>query len=112
MSTIDQAIPLQDARQQKPWKYLGYEAYAQFIASDDDFFILRRFSYLTARVLLSLQDELLVHEDELAAIEVAVRKEDLDVHNGAFRSDRETEPKRKELVRVIATKLKEYSTKT
>lgn len=45
-------LPLVDEKARKPWKYYGYQAYSEFIASEDDFFILRRFSTVSARVLL------------------------------------------------------------
>jgi hypothetical protein len=52
----------------KPWKYAGYRDFASFVASDDSFFVLRRFSTLSARVLLALQDELVELEDQLNTI--------------------------------------------
>lgn len=45
-------------RKKQPWKYIGYRGFCKFVASDDDFFVLRRFSTLSSRVLLALQDEL------------------------------------------------------
>lgn len=52
----------------KPWKYAGYRDFSSFVASDNNFFILRRFSTLSARVLLALQDELVELEDQLNVI--------------------------------------------
>ncbi|RYP88543.1 hypothetical protein DL769_000239 [Monosporascus sp. CRB-8-3] len=51
--------------QRKPWKFVGYKRYADFISSDDDFFILRRFSSLNVRVALALQDQISVLEEQL-----------------------------------------------
>ena len=30
----------------KPWKYIGYRGYVDFIASENDFYIMRRFAAL------------------------------------------------------------------
>ncbi|KAJ8112218.1 hypothetical protein ONZ43_g5440 [Nemania bipapillata] len=74
----------------KPWKYVGYRGYTKLIASEDDFFILRRFNLLNIRVALLLQDEIAVLENELDEIdEKASRKDSEDVHNGSFRQDQD-----------------------
>jgi hypothetical protein len=92
----------------KPWKYLGYEEYSSFIASDDDFFVVRRFSTLTARVILALQDQLSELEEELAILENSLKRRDSPaVHNGSFRE--ETRVERIDLLLRINQKLREYS---
>ncbi|KAI0905116.1 hypothetical protein F4823DRAFT_567071 [Ustulina deusta] len=53
----------------KPWKYVGYRGYTKFIASKDDFIILRHFNSLNIRIALLLQDEIAVLENELAEID-------------------------------------------
>jgi hypothetical protein len=45
-------------RKSKLWKNIGYRGQCKFVASDDDFFTLWRFSELSSRILLGLQDEL------------------------------------------------------
>jgi len=98
----------EEDREQKPWKYIGYRGYCRFLASDDDFFFLRRFGVLHARVLLALQDQITVLEDKLDAIDQhAGRKDNVDRHNGSFRLD---DQDRLNLISEIHTKLKEYST--
>jgi hypothetical protein len=92
----------------KPWKYIGYRTFTSFIASDNDFFILRRFSTLAVRVLLVLQDELSELEDQLAIIDARLSDPLApDVHNGSFRQ--ETSELRLELIREIDQKLRSYS---
>ncbi|KAI1170933.1 hypothetical protein F4777DRAFT_567498 [Nemania sp. FL0916] len=72
----------------KPWKYVGYCGYTRLIASEDDFFILRRFNALSIRIALLLQDEIASLKDELADMdETTSRKGSQDVHNGSFRQD-------------------------
>ena len=92
----------------KPWKYLGYQSFSAFVASDNDFFILRRFSALSARVLLGLQDQLSRLEEDLEALEKTVREKDApDIHNGSFRD--ETEKAREALVCQAQRLLRDYS---
>jgi hypothetical protein len=92
----------------KPWKYIGYRGFCDFIASDNDFFVLRRFSALSARVLLALQDELVELETQLSLLEGSTSKETApDVHNGSFRQ--ETQKSRLALIREVDIKLRAYS---
>lgn len=99
--------PTEEDVQRKPWKYIGYRGYSKFISSDDDFLVMRRFDTLSARVALSLQDEIVVLEDELNEIdEVHSKRESPDVNNGALRDDI---PDRKLLVDRAAKKLRKYS---
>jgi hypothetical protein len=93
---------------QKPWKYLGYRAFSDLVASDDALLMVRRFSVLTARVLLSLQDGLTQDEERLAALEKGLAAKDAaDIHNGSFRQ--ESQQKRRELLEEIDSKLRKYS---
>lgn len=93
----------------KPWKYLGYRAFSELLASDDSLLMVRRFSVLTARVLLCLQDGLTEDEEKLQKLEKELSSKDAaDVHNGSFRQ--ETQQKRKDLVIQIDSKLRKYST--
>ncbi len=95
--------------EKKPWKYIGYHGYSNFISSDNDFFFLRRFGSLHARVLLALQDDIAVCEERLHAIDYEYsRKEVQDIHNGSFRQEEVQE--RSDLVCSIRKKLKEYGT--
>lgn len=92
----------------KRWKYIAYRGFCEFVASDNDFFILRRFSQLTAQVLLALQGELSELEAQLCILETYLSsKSGPDVHSGSFRE--ETQETRLELVREIDTKLRSYS---
>jgi hypothetical protein len=94
----------------KPWKYIGYRGFSSFVASDNDFFFLRRFGTLHARVLLALQDEITVLEDRLRALDVlASRKCAPDRHNGSFRFDKTECPERTGLMWDIYQKLGQYS---
>jgi hypothetical protein len=97
-----------DVLAQKPWKYLGYRAFCDLVASDNSLLIVRHFSVLTARVLLSLQDALTQDEERLEKLERQLAAKDAaDVHNGSFRQ--ESQQKRKELLQEIDGKPRKYS---
>jgi hypothetical protein len=109
MSSVEQESVTSHDRSKKPWKYIGYRGFCDFVASDNDFFILRRFSALTTRVLLALQDELVELETQLSVLESQLsEKLAPDVHNGSFRQ--ETQKRRLDLIRGIDGKLRAYST--
>ena len=100
--------PTQGDIERKPWKYLGYRSFADFVASDNDFFVLRRFGALSARVLLRLQDQLSQLEEQLGSLEDHLHsKEGPNVHNGSFRQ--ETQDQRGKLVRLAQQVLRDYS---
>lgn len=104
-----EAIPLTEEEiEKKLWKYIGYKGYAEFIASDNDFYIFRTFSSLNARVLLALQNQVVVLKNELDELDAQYSQRDMekDLHNGSFKDDC---PERTELLEKIALKLVEYS---
>ncbi|KAL6832048.1 hypothetical protein V8C40DRAFT_237730 [Trichoderma camerunense] len=87
----------------------GYPSLASFIGSDKDFFIFRRFSALSARNLLYLQDELMELESRLQEIDF---KESLsgsqqDLWNLHSRRE-DSNQSRKALMKEIRIKLQEY----
>lgn len=92
----------------RPWKYIGYKGYSSFLASEDEFFIIRRFDVLNVRISLSLQDELSVLEDELSKIDREYSKRDaaVVVNNGTLRPDQQD---RVELLNKIERKIRHYN---
>ncbi|KAI0097825.1 hypothetical protein GGR51DRAFT_552845 [Nemania sp. FL0031] len=96
----------------KPWKYVGYRNYARFVASEDDFFILRRFGSLSVRIALFLQDEIAVLENELDEIDkMNSRKDSADVHNGSFRQDNQIQHDRITILHKIRQRILKYKMK-
>lgn len=62
---------------------------------------------LNTRVALSLQNELVVLEEELINLNKLLSRRDTgDIHNGSFRNDQET---RLDLIRRVRDKLVQYS---
>jgi len=101
-------LPSEKEIQQKPWKYHGYRTFSQVIASDTDFFVIRRFGALNARVILALQDDISQLEEQLASLENLYSSKDYeDINNGSFRQ--ESKPGRAAIIRELKVKLKEYS---
>ncbi|ETS82154.1 hypothetical protein PFICI_07156 [Pestalotiopsis fici W106-1] len=93
--------------QRKPWKYVGYRRYANFLASDDDLFVLRRFKDLNIRVALLMQDKLTELEEELNELDEAYsQRSAVDIHNGTFRNDAED---REELLEKISQGIFRYN---
>lgn len=96
------------SRQKKPWKYAGYPQFSKFIASDDDFFKLRAFGTISARVLLMLQDEIVQLETKLQDLDESLAEGTApDIHNGSFRQ--ETSQERRLTLRKINGKLVAYN---
>ncbi|KAI1267996.1 hypothetical protein F5Y18DRAFT_377102 [Xylariaceae sp. FL1019] len=91
----------------KPWKYVGYKRYAEFISSDDDLLIFRRFTALNARVALLLQDRVSELEEKLKEIDYQYSNIDApDINNGSFRDDMKD---RDELMNEITKRLERYN---
>ncbi|KAK5952926.1 hypothetical protein OHC33_006047 [Knufia fluminis] len=92
--------------QRKPWRYIGYKGFSEWMASDDDFFVVRRLDSLTARVILLLQWGLTKLEIKLEALDFdRSRLVVKDLHNGSLELD---DDDRQQLVHHIHIKLKEY----
>ena len=103
-----QQFPSTPDIQQKPWKYLGYRAFSGFIASDNDFFVIRRFGTLNARIILALQDQLSQLEESLNALDMKYSHVECpDLNNGSFREDPKAD--RRKIIGDIKTALLEYS---
>lgn len=98
--------PTQEELEEKPWKFIGYRGFSMWMASDDDFFVVRRFDNLAARVILLLQWEISKLEKKLEDIDFDRRHGyGLDLNNGSFECD---DGDRQGCIRSIHGKLKEY----
>ncbi|WYZ40171.1 hypothetical protein EsH8_IV_000512 [Colletotrichum jinshuiense] len=99
--------PTEEEVRLRPWKYIGYRGYSKFIASEDNFFLLRRFDVLNVRVALALQDEISQLEQELENIDNMTSEVNGPIfNNGSFRGDVED---RSQLVKQISKKLRHYN---
>jgi hypothetical protein len=93
------------------WKYEGYQALSKWMASDDDFFVFRRFESLNANTLLWMQDKISRLEQELANIHKAVEdsKPGQRWRNDSFRWDEKSMPRREEIMVQLSHQLLQYS---
>ncbi|KAF7515143.1 hypothetical protein G7054_g14738 [Neopestalotiopsis clavispora] len=99
--------PTSEEVQRKPWKFVGYRGYTKFIATDDDFYMLRRFNTLNIRTSLAYQDRIAALEEQLTELDDEYSKRDAeDVNNGTFRHDQED---RQDLLENIGEALYQYN---
>ncbi|KAK3081686.1 hypothetical protein LTS18_003901 [Coniosporium uncinatum] len=115
--SLDNGLPLANgsspptsSQSQPNWKRIGYRIFSRFIASEQAFFMVRRFGALNARVALALQDEITQLEDRLNWLDEydVDHVPDKDYNNGTFRDD--LNEKRKALMQQeIPKKLMEYN---
>lgn len=91
----------------EPWKTHGYPELTRWMASSNDFLVLRRFSRVGARVTLKLQDELVRMEDQLRQMDdFASNQPEGCGGSGSYRLD-EGSP-RDRLLEEMASRLREY----
>lgn len=76
----------------------------KWTASDDDFFVLRRFGELSARVLLRLQDRIVMLEEDLKRMDQDCVEKGLN--NGTFREDPIWQ--RQQLLDYLTPRLEQY----
>jgi hypothetical protein len=106
-ATVSTAVPIEEDIARKPWKYIGYKGYTDFVALENDFYIVRRYGARNARIALALQDQVAVLEEELERLDKQYsRVEAEDINNGSFRDDADD---RIELLMQIHKKVVEYS---
>jgi hypothetical protein len=101
-----------DEKYQVPWQYYGYPALSIWMASANDFFLLRRFSPLQVRCLLHLQNQIAVKGKELERLDkIAMDQEPGKGNSGWIDRDPEAlagQP-RPRIIRELLPLLKEYS---
>ncbi|KAF2498492.1 hypothetical protein BU16DRAFT_548249 [Lophium mytilinum] len=93
--------PVDDKRKnEQTWKYQGYNEFSKWMASDDDFFVLRRFGKLNALAILWLQYRIVNIEDELEAIHETIADAALETgrKNSSFKADEKQEVRRAKLM--------------
>lgn len=95
-----------------PWQYYGYPALSEWMASSNDFFVLRRFSPLQVRCLLYLQNEIAMKERDLQDWDMAAKCQDkAKGDSGDIGKDPNTLPgnPRPSLLSEIVPLLQQYS---
>ncbi|KAF2026143.1 hypothetical protein EK21DRAFT_92684 [Setomelanomma holmii] len=94
-----------------PWKYEGYQAISKWMASDDDFFVFRRFESLNADTILWMQDHIARLETELKAMHklVADSKLEQNLRNDSHRWDEQHMPRRTQIMGELSRQLLHYN---
>lgn len=91
------------------WKTHGYPELTRWMASSNDFLVLRRFGQTGTRIALKLQDELVRMEDELRQMDAFASSQPRGCGgSGSYRLDEDSP--RDRLLLDMAPKLKEYCT--
>ncbi|KAL6722305.1 hypothetical protein ACLMJK_001412 [Lecanora helva] len=91
----------------QPWRYRGYAAFTEWSASDDDFLVLRKFNAISIRVMLYLQDQIVVLEDDLRDVDQECRRaSDELADGGTFRFDQWE--RRGQILTDLALHIKRY----
>ncbi|KAL2050846.1 hypothetical protein ABVK25_008907 [Lepraria finkii] len=90
----------------QPWRYRGYRTFCRWLASDDDFFVLRRFGSSSARVALFLQDQVVETEHALMNEDAEAEAVEEGVDNGTFRRD--LRPERLRILGDLLSQLERY----
>ncbi|KAH0551403.1 hypothetical protein GP486_007381 [Trichoglossum hirsutum] len=85
------------------WRDIGYRGASEWMASEDDFFIIRRFAALNTRVLLAKQAEISRLEQQLDEMDDPA----LMIDNSTFLGD--MHPQRRALIERLWKELKEYN---
>ncbi|KAI0134587.1 hypothetical protein BJ170DRAFT_679473 [Xylariales sp. AK1849] len=69
VETVDPELPTTNELHEYPWKYIGYKDFTSYVASDPDFFAVRRFDRLHTRAILTLQAQLVEIEEKLDSLD-------------------------------------------
>jgi hypothetical protein len=92
---------------------VGYRDFSRWVASDQAWFITRRFSTLNARIILRLQDNVVELEKKLNKLDLQysqssdIMGDNDETHNGSFRLEAFND--RKKVIKDLAEALREYS---
>jgi len=116
-------LPIGDKKftRKHAWKYEGYPDFSEWMDSSHDFFVVRRFGKLNARVLLAMQDKISQREELLETLDRNAREVWFDENdpktwansrNDSVRFDALQPGGRAELIDEIKYLLKEYSADT
>ncbi|UNI23750.1 hypothetical protein JDV02_009550 [Purpureocillium takamizusanense] len=89
------------------WRDEGYPGFSKWMASSDDFLVLRRFGQLNVRVLLLMQDRIVRKEEQLANIDAHGRLSADKADSSSLRL--EPLPEREAILDELKVMLHEYN---
>src|SRR5436190_4722652 len=98
----------EEEKRKKPWKYQGYPAFSKWMASSEDFLVLRRFGELNARAMLLMQDRIARKEELLMRVDDEARRGPDDLGDSSSLRH-EPQKEREKLVDELIPMLQQYS---
>ena len=108
-STASTVYVTDEEKHTHAYQYHGYPALSEWMASSNDFYVLRKFATVSARTLLYLQDEIAQLEKELGQLDEQTRMEEMGKGmSGSFKRDRHN--RRGEIMRQMPGRLNTYCT--
>jgi hypothetical protein len=101
----------EEERRKKAWKYEGYDALSKWMASENDFFLFRRFESLNAETILYLQYRITQLEERLKTIHNNIKDSDVRENrlNSSFSWDAQYQQDRSQTMTELSYLLLHYS---
>jgi hypothetical protein len=99
-STTSSATVSEQTKRDNSYRYEGYQAFSSWMASEDDFFLFRRFDSLNAQTILWMQDRITRIEGDLQGIHKCIENSSFadGLRNDSFRWDERYAQKRHQLM--------------
>jgi len=107
-STLSNASVTDKEKFEKAWKYEGYKEFGKWMASDDDFFVFRRFESLNATTIAYLQYRISELERNLEEIHTANEQQEKR-KNSSFKWDEQYQQDRFQIMNELSRLLLHYS---
>jgi hypothetical protein len=109
-STYNLSVTEEQKRKQA-WKYQGYDELSKWMASENDFFIFRRFESLNAETILYLQYRITQLEKNLKDIHANIANSDIKEmkKNSSFKWDEQCQQDRSQIMTELSYLLLHYS---
>jgi hypothetical protein len=97
---------------EQPWKTQGYQEFSKWMASENDFFVFRRFETLNANTILWMQYQISELERRLEEIHIIIQKSPAEdkLKNSSFKWDDKFNPERRDIMCQLSSLLLQYST--
>lgn len=102
-------LAMLDLERAAAWKYVGYPGFSSLMASSNDCFAIRQFGTLNVRVLLKLQNEIVVKERALWELDEESKWPTNGVETGCGSFLLDAGGPREQLLKEISDLLKDYS---
>jgi hypothetical protein len=103
--------PTTSASNEPAYKAQGYQAFSKWMASDNDFFVFRRFESLNANTILWMQYRIAELEARLEQLhkEVETSEKSHNLRNSSFKWDETWRPERTVIMGELSGLLLQYS---